>query len=212
MASKKHLFMVTFFVTAMIFIIGILLGMKFDDMRADNGNELLVQASLDAESYVVQSDFLNAFGSKSCSVMEPRFDALQFELANLGEKLTDYDSKKMAETQTFYNLKKKYFIQEASALVLTKKLVDECSPSSMNIIYFYKIDDPESLKQGYALDKLFELKNNTHIFSFDVDFDEPTLNMLKEFYNVTEAPTIVINFEEVHKGFISYGELVHYKK
>jgi len=210
--SRRSLFLVTVFVTFLIFIIGIFLGMKVDEMGTNDNNELLIKNGLDTESYVVESEFFDEFGIDSCSVLELRFNQLQSELADLGDELSQADIKKFSESNDFYNLKRKYFLQEISTLILAKKLSEECKTKSMNLIYFYRIGDSESLKQGYALDRLVESKNETHVFSFDIDFEDNALNSLKNYYNVTDAPTLIINFENVKKGFISYGELMHYKE
>jgi hypothetical protein len=210
--STRNLFLVTLLIAGLIFIVGLLLGMKYDEFKTDDSELLLIKNSLDTQNYIVESDFFDTFGNKSCSSIEPKFNSLQSDLAELGKKLTEYDAEQIKETDDFTNLKRKYFLQEISTLILKKKLIDKCDSNGMNIIFFYKIDDEESLKQGYALDKLVDLRDNVRVFSFDADFDDSALNTLKIYYNITSYPSVVINFDDIHREFISLSELLNYKQ
>ena len=81
-------------------------------------------------------------------------------------------------------------------------------------MYFYtnKKDDEKgdfkiSEEQGFILDDLYKrYPNQIVIFSFDINTDNPALNSLKEVYNITKVPTLVVN-DQTYTIFLSLAQL-----
>ena len=63
------------------------------------------------------------------------------------------------------------------------------------------------MKQGSALDKVVLNNKDLYVFSIDRTFDESFINLVKEHYNITASPTIILNYEIKKQGFISSGEI-----
>ena len=38
--------------------------------------------------------------------------------------------------------------------------------------------------------------------------EEPALDLIKDYYNVTSTPTIIFDYEDKREGFVNLGELV----
>ena len=208
MTQVKKLFVVTLGIAGILFLLGMLIGFKIDDWRADVTQDILEETKLAGESFMVQSEFSEAFGLDVCDNFEPKLNVLSKGLFELGTKLKEYDLKNMQETEEFELIKRKHFLFEISTLALHKRLIEECGDPGINIIYFYSVDQDKSLQQGYALDKFVERFDNVHVFSFDYEFDEPALELLKQYYNITSTPTIVFDFVDKREGFVSLGELI----
>ena len=49
---------------------------------------------------------------------------------------------------------------------------------------------------------------NVRVFSIDKNFDDPTLNTLKSFYNITKSPAIIVNNKIKKEDFVSISELI----
>ena len=97
---------------------------------------------------------------------------------------------------------------EIKAYSLFTSLKRECNYNYTTIIFFYDINQDASLRQGKVLDALVNLNQNAHIFSFDRQFEEPTLETLKIHYNVTISPTLVINNKIKNEGLINLEDLM----
>ena len=210
MQFQRRIFLITLIVVGLIFVLGLLLGFKFDEWRTDETQILLTETKIDSESFVVEADFISTFGLDSCTALKPRLNSLSKNLVEVGTKLNEYDLKKMSETIEFDILKRSYFLLELSSLTLNKKLKDQCNSSGFNIIYFYNFDQEDSIKQGYVLDTFVRSSENVHIFSFDYGFSEPAVDALKAYYNITSTPTIILDFEDKKEGYYSFGALVSY--
>ena len=208
MTQVKKLFIVTLVIAGVLFLLGLLIGFKVDEWRTDVTQDILEETRLTAESFMVQSEFSEAFGLDVCANFQPKLDTLSKGLFELGVKLEEYDLKNLQDTEEFQLVKRKHFLFEISTLTLHKRLIQECGDPGINIIYFYSVGQDKSLQQGYALDKFVERTDNVHVFSFDYEFEEPALDLIKDYYNVTSTPTIIFDYEDKREGFVNLGELV----
>lgn len=200
MKFKKSLFWITLVMAVLVFFLGIFLGEKLDQWRVGETDPLIDKALLEAEAFIVESDFLDTFGVESCEILEPRINALSRSLYETGTLLKDFDQKKMWNTDQYTRLKKKHYLNQIKAISLNKKIEEVCGSKAYNVIYFFGVDDEQSDIQGSVLDTFVVMVEDAHIFSFDGSFDDPSVNMLKKYFNVTNTPTIIWGYEEKLEG------------
>ena len=93
---------------------------------------------------------------------------------------------------------------------ILRKLKGDCNLDYDLILFFYDLSDTDSKRQGYVLDALSENKTyDFRIFSLDRSFSEdPLLEVVKTYYNITMSPTLVIN-ENKTDGFIPIDEIIN---
>lgn len=207
MVNYKKILLVSFSITILVFIAGLLLGLSLDDTKVSDLINNLNQNELNRESYLVEQEFIQTVGGNLCDLSSPRIKGLSNELADLGQLLTSYEKTSLLRNSEYTYLKTKYFLLEIRTFALFTNLKKECNYDLNTIIYFYDQGEQESLNQGYIIDSLVESQDNLHIFSFDRNFNEPTLDALKLHYNITKSPAIIINNEIKKEGLTNLDEL-----
>lgn len=208
-AVPRHIFITSLAITIVVFIGGLLLGWYLDTLRSGAVFSDLRENELDAESYLLEQSFWETFGSDDCPFAEARLNAISVELAELGQDLNRYEKKQLFWEEEFSYLARRYFLLEVKGYLLYQDLKQRCAVTNTVILFYYSLDDQQSEIQGYVLDKVVARSNGTvDVFSFNVDFEGDTMiDTLERYYNVTTAPTIIINGEIKKEGYVSFEEL-----
>ncbi len=201
MEKRKSVIWSSFLLTVLIFAVGILLNHSFDIFRIDAIVDVMRVHELDSESYQVERIFSDAFGKESCDAMQARIGDFKTEIRRVGEDLGSYSRFSFFRRHDYDYLKRKYFLLELHFLSFLQQLNQECSNPYVPVIFFYKIDDEASERQGYILQELSENSNQELVvLSFDKDYkDEPLVQAMAEGYNITDAPALIVN-DVVFKG------------
>ena len=203
--------MISLGLSIMIFTAGLLLGISLDDTKVNDLVANINQNELNTESYSVEKEFLGTFGGDKCSLSSPRVKALSEEIVNIGRLLTKYETTSVFEQSEFNYLKRKYSLLEIKAYSLFTQLKEECNYNYTTILFFYDINDDNSLRQGHVLDALVKINSNIHIFSFDRLFrEDPTMETVKIHYNITSSPTLIINNKIKKEGLADLENLIKF--
>lgn len=208
-AFPKHIFITSLAITVVVFLAGLLLGWYLDSSRTSEILTDLQSNELDTESYLVEQAFWDSFGGEDCSFADARLNSIALQLRDLGQYLTSYQQKNIFQENEFKYLARRYFILEIKGYVLYNDLRNTCDVHNNVILYFYGPEDSESQKQGYVLDSLVQQSNGTiDIFSINKDFaGDEAIETLKLYYNITVAPTIIINGDIKKEGYQSYPQI-----
>jgi len=203
----------SFFIALIVFLFGLYLGFTLDNMRVADVSDSIDEVELDALYYITSQNYLDAFGDEdesSCDLLSTLISSLSPDLADVGKTLTTYESKNIFSGRDYNILKHKYFLLEVRAYTLFTQLKETCDYDFDLVLYFYDQHDESSRRQGYVLDNLVNSRDNFYVFSFDRGFEEAIIYFLKERYDVTVAPMMIINEEKVFKGFTGSGEILGY--
>ena len=125
----------------------------------------------------------------------------------LEEQLGKYD-KNVIERKKFYSL----ILVEHFDFV--KYLEQNCN-FSMNTILFFYSNDKELIAQSDELGRILSVvytrnPEDVVIYSFDVNLDSDLTRILKEKYNVTEAPMVIINEKDRLYGINNINNIEGY--
>ncbi len=127
------------------------------------------------------------------------------EKVEIGKQVEEIEAIRGKRDKEVLRLVEKYSLFSINHLLLVEKWKRECKGNVSILIFFYSNleNTTESEKQGYVLNNIY-LKHPEKIviYAFDVDIDNPAINALKRKYNITSAPTLVIN-GKVYPGFQS---------
>ena len=193
-------YLIAGFITTIIFIIGILLGLQLsntnlDDLQNTLQKDLLEMQSLDLE--ILVSKELN--NESICSYIEYRLPNIIKTKVELGRK---FDTTNLPPDKIKL-LQKQYAISLMKYWLFTEVQEKQCKISTPRILFFFTSNQEASREQGRALDYTVYLSNETiSVFAFNVQWDEPLIKLLINKYNVTDTPTIIIN-ETKHDNFQS---------
>lgn len=206
---KKHIFVTSFIIALGVFLIGFYFARVWDDLRINQVDDSLIENSLDTMGIMIEQEFLISFNASSCSISESRLSSTSENLFDLGKQLVEYEKKGLLRTKEYERLKREYFLLEIRAYSNFINFIKKCDSNLNVILYYYSINQDLSERQGYALDAIVNRQDvKIRVLSIDRDFSDPTLDMVKLFYNVTEAPTIIINDKYKKSGFVSIQEIL----
>ncbi|MBI2107057.1 hypothetical protein HYT57_03665 [Candidatus Woesearchaeota archaeon] len=207
---RKDMLVTAFLIAFFIFLLGIYVGKLFDSSRFVNGDKMILDTQLDTDSFVTEKEFFTVFAVQDCPLLVNRMQTLGENLGEIGRTITKYDTRSISNGDVYDQLKRKYFLLEVRAYTLRKEMLEACEEENSDVIlFFYNTENnQESLNQGYALDSLVADFNNTVVFSFDSEFEEPALNSLKGYYNITTNPTLILNYDTKVEGYISEEDIV----
>jgi len=207
---KKIMLFTAFLIALVIFVAGFYTGFLLDDYRVSDVDYTIANKQLDTESFVVEKDFFDTFGIKDCNILSKKMESLGSDLVDMGNMLTRYDAKGLSHGNSYNLLRRKYFLLEIKAYVFKKQISQICPGDNSNVIlFFYNTkNNQDSLNQGYVLDTLSKKYTDLTILSFDKDFNESAIGTLTDYYDVTSAPTIVLNFDKRFEGYTPESAIV----
>lgn len=196
-------FLPYFAVVVIVFSLGLLVGKYGLSTELNQIEKMVKNSELAAESFVIEQDLLE--GKESCSLAESRISGLSFELWRLGKVLGSGTARQELGDEQYRFLKKKYHLSQIKTYTLYKKLENDCSTVLPRILFYYQQNDPDSGEQGAILDRLVSVHNVT-VFAIEFQYDD-ALAFLERYYNITQAPSIVVNDKEVRGGLTNYEEI-----
>ena len=190
-----------FMLTCFIFLIGLLVGYTLTLERTDYLENIGYKQKLDYESLQLQSLYIDLSASNaSCSIFN---NILETSLNDVGSAQAKIDMyMKESSEKSYTELKRNYILAQMRYWLLNKRIKESCPPEHVSILYFYSNEEcVECGAQGTILNYLKEkLKDKLLVFSLDADFiQEPMVTILKQTYNITKIPSLVIEDETFNK-------------
>jgi len=208
-SRQKHVFLTSLLLTLAIFCVGIILSYLLDFVRINEITKVIDSHELDTEAYFIQQDFVGQFGGNECNDIEERLAVLKQEVRKVGIDLSNYGSKSFFKKNDYDYLKRKYFLLELELLDMVNNVNDQCGHTYVPVVFFFKIDDNPSERQGFVLDDINDAyRSQVAILAIDKDYqDEPLVKMLVSRYNVSTAPTMIIDNSQKVGRLMYTGEL-----
>ena len=211
--AKRHL--TALFITALIFVIGLLIGLTLTNERIKSSENFARSQKADYDSLQLQYLYLQ---KGSCPVLEKTLEQNIDDLETQRAKLEEYVKDSNAEE--FKLIEREYMLSEIRYWLLAKQSKIDCGSDTVSVLYFYsdvegECDDCSA--QGTILNFLKEtFKDRLLIFSIDVNVEDPILSILKKTKNIEELPTLVVE-EDTYSGLLETKELKniicsHYKE
>lgn len=198
--SKKldtHLFITIFLLSSLIFIAGIFLGSKITEQKTEVLTDSYERLTIDTLSLGVQNLLLQ---EKLCQAEAiPSFTE---ELYQFSDRVAFLENNFGWDDPRVMAAKEKFSLLQIRHWLIMKKSSERCGDNRTFMLYFYsnRGDCDRCKQQGTVLTSLRRDREDTLVYYFDIHMDNPAMNTVKELYNVTAAPTLVIN-EETYKGF-----------
>ena len=197
---KKHLAALA--ITLIVFTIGIMIGLQVSDSRISAITNTARLQRVQFESLQLQYAFLNTAQNTSCTAFTTALDQNVYALENARTKLESYieDAK---DEEEFIIAKREYMITELRYWLLAQQAKKVCEKESVSVLFFYERNQlcEDCNTQGIILTYLKEkFKEKLLVFSLDADLEDPMIDLVKDNYNITEIPSIVVE-EKVFVGF-----------
>jgi hypothetical protein len=223
--SQKHVFWQAFFVTLLIFAVGVFFGILLENSRTGKVDELYQKSEIDLLDIKLQTEIYFS-GDFNCG-------AAIRENFNFAERIFS-EASLMERFESASNLKedlrlrhKKYDILRANLFLNSVKIKEKCNSSYSNVVYIYKYNNQTldtKARQNVFSKLLKELKdrkgNQILLIPMAGDNDVVSIDLILDKFNVAkeELPVILIDekikiteletIEELEKYFKNSGNSV----
>ena len=202
---KKQTLLTTILLVCVVFILGIILGNYWKSSETTEISKVLRQSELDAESFLAEQELFESFET-NCALAEKRLSSLSEELWKLGKVLGTDDAQEKLGEENYGFLKRKYHLMQIRTYVLDKKLQDDCGSKTNVILFYFKRKDTLSEQQGKILDEL-AAQHNLRVFAIEYRYSRE-LEFLEDYYEIKDAPALVVNFDTTKSGLITKEQLI----
>lgn len=168
------------------------------EREIDEIKSFLDTSSLDIKNIILNDFYIQNFNHNNCKLMELQLDHLRKGLPNfwseLPERLEDYEIKHEVDDE-YFSIKREYFRFSLRFWLLNTNFKEKCEiEHNKGVLYFYTNDCPECLNSVQLIEDL----NDPEILILPIqsDFEDDTIYLLKEFYNISIHPTFIYKYEK----------------
>ena len=201
MENAKHAFWQAFFLTMLFFLIGLVLGVYFEQIRSDGFST----AFYNSEVYLYDSFALGKLISgnqTSCGDLKEANLNFADKIYSEARNLERYDEKNQI-IESIKSVHRKYDLLRTILWINLIELEEKCGQiNTIVYLYFYNSDDIETKSKqivwGRVLSEVKEKEGgNTILIPIAVDQDVESLNYLIRKYDVEKFPAVLINEKDI---------------
>jgi len=193
--------LIAFLLTSGVFLIGLLVGSTLTSERSQYLESIASQQRLDYNSLQLQELYLNTQSNNASCLTIRRI--LQDSLNLVADAQLKVDRYILESSEKNYmEIKRDYTLAQIRYWLLDQKIKESCKSEEVSILYFYSNEGcNECGPQGTILSYLKQkLGDKLLVFSLDADFtEEPMVGIMKQTYNITSIPSIVIENQVFNK-------------
>lgn len=206
--NTKQIIISSLFLTILIFTTGVLANYLFDIIRLEEIKRTISEQELNNEAYILEKEFAEIKNINQCEIINSRIIQLKEDIKKVGVDLKTYSGFSVFKKDDFDYQKRKYFLLQIRFYYLINEARKKCNYNYIPILFFYKIDDLLSERQGFVLEDLGKkYESNIFVLSFDKDYEkEPLVKLLININNITLAPTIILENDKI-ESIIYEGEI-----
>jgi len=213
----RKVFLKTFALTVLVFIIGFYAGILFDNLRLEEIKSRLTEIdNLWNDVRLLQSFTQRMIDNKSldCSILLRENLIAGDKIYQEGQKVEEYE-KANRFTPTIFVEKERYALLDLQFWLNSIDMKRICNASYSTVIYFYSQYN-KTTEQGFQDRVLLDLKEKCGpqiiYITFPSDMGITTLNVIRDIYNIEKLPAIMINESIVLYSPKSMRELEKYVK
>jgi hypothetical protein len=212
---KKFLLFSLIF-SAIFYVLGIITGIIFGNeivkiVEKRNENITILINEMKNFSEEFEKIKLLFLSQEKCKVIKNFFEEeeklLQRYYSILPYRLEEFELKEVPKW--YLDLKKEYTKLQLNTWIIAKEY-ESCEKNFIPILYFYKPNCYDCIKQGEEIDKIrdyLKKKYEVKIFTVDLNFSDPILSIIKKIYNITDAPSFI--FKNItFSNFTSFDEFL----
>ena len=199
-------------ITALIFALGLLLGLVIDYERVQAVEERYFEQELDYRSLQLQFSFLDVASQdmQSCAAFEKAMESAVAELGDSLEKVQQYEEYSTTQKKNFEMIERRYILDNIRYWILVEEAKAICPMDRLSILYFYSGDSCDSCPDQGVILTYFKKKYGDDLLVFPIDTDiakdEPIIDVARSRFNVTAYPSIVVG-DYTFTGVVSKEKL-----
>lgn len=202
---KKYRYVAAFALTAMVFLLGILMSNLVDQQRAQSLENEMQQDLIQLESNQLQLSYLRSDESSSCEALQTALKNIVIDYNQRLSNVQNFQSDSFFKSQDFENIKRRYILSGIRYWMFAEEVRQKCDYSPDTVLFFTttldKDDCPECDKIGRRLTLLKRKYNgDLLIFSIPVRMEDGMVDVLEQQFNVAQTPAVVINGDHKMTG------------
>jgi hypothetical protein len=199
-------------ITALIFCLGVALGLIIDNQRILWSQYQSETQKSDYESLQWQYLFLTSTNNKeqTCVLLHAAFEKSVSDLGASLDKIQSYRQLSQINDANYAIIERSYLIDNLKYWLLATKTKEECGADYVVVLYFFSNQNcPICPDQGVILTYYKKIYGEKLlVFPIDVDLEnkESSIKIIKQLYNITTLPSIVVE-NNTYPGVISTQNL-----
>ena len=209
---SQQRYVVAAIITALIFALGLLLGLVIDYERVQQVEEKYFEHELDYRSLQLQFSFLDTVSEdeRSCGAFEKAMESAVAELSDSLDQVQRYEEYSTTQKDNFEMVERRYILDNLRYWIIVQEAHQICPMDRLSILYFFSAKDcPQCPDQGVIL-TYYKKKfgDNLLVFPINVDIadDEPIIEVAMSRFDVSEYPSIVVG-NQTFSGVVSRDTL-----
>ncbi len=209
----KRKYILSAWITIIIFLLGISFGMIIDNMRIRYVENLNAQQEINFENLQLQSDYIDLLKSENSTNLCPAYQAvIEKAVGDLSDslaKVEEYSKNNRVNEEDYARIQKKYILDNIRYWFLVRTAKKQCPMNTTTILYFYDSECKICPNQGVILSYFKKIYgNNLLVFPINMDYgkDVPVVLMIERQYNITGYPSIVVE-DEAYRSIVGKDEL-----
>lgn len=199
-------------ITLIVFIVGLMLGRFFQVNYAQEVSEKISDVEMDYQDMQLALLMEGLNNSVSCKYYAKKMNEVKKKIESMKPTIVKLEKDLKIDTKEYRELKKKFMAVRLKYWLLSESLKDKCNKKFVNILYFYKTEEEctACTKQGHVLSYMSDKYDFIEVVPIDKDEDLILIKSLKEAYNITKVPSLVIDRKIVEKGYTPKEEILNY--
>lgn len=203
---------VAFVIAVLTFCLGVTLGFLIDSERIQWVQYQSQQQKADYESLQWQYLFLTSTTDKeeTCIALHVALEKSVKDLGKSLDTIQSYKKESQINKKDYEIIERTYLIDNLKYWLLATKTKKECNEDYILVLYFFSEKScPNCPDQGVLLTyykQLYEDKLLVFPINLDLEEQEASLGILREVYNITSLPTIIVGNEK-YSGVVPKNEL-----
>jgi len=210
----KEILIYTIIISSLLFFGGVFIGYNINMDRLSDIQKEINNVNSDVDNFQLQFLFFDVLGENAtCPLLKDTLANINKKSYEIGSKITLAGQEgKIQDYSEQDNLIEEYSRVSVSYWLLANKMKASCESNATTILFFIskecdnKIPNPCD-DQGYVLTYYKEkFGNDLLVFTLSEDVEEASVHVLKDFYNITEYPTMIVEGDK-YENFVSKAEL-----
>ncbi len=153
----------------------------------------------DMENMQIQELFMS-WREADCNLLASAMGSHSYHLWDMVNRLKDT----RPETEEFYELKRQADFMSLKAWIFANNIKENCWGDILPVLFIYSGDCPECGEQDRVLQELKGEHGNVLVYAIDFGLDEPSIRLVRDAYNITSTPSMIIN-NRVYLGMDKEG-------
>jgi len=207
---KVKIYLTAAVITAALVMSGFALNWYFNEAQQTELARSITSLETSISESQLELLYVTEFSNQGCDVLEESRRGTTETLISANRKLTAAEENTVLPDWEWDHLKTEQTVLYIKLWMLTQKMYEMCNRNISTMLYFFDTTSYASKQQGYVLDSITNEYGAERVLvvPLDYNFDMGIIRILRAQFNVTSAPTIVVNEKTKLEGLNSKADIV----